>query len=390
MAGGEQDLLQATHVRVTVEAADEGHRYRDFLDLPYRLHRDNPCWVPPLRAQQRAALEPARHPFYSRARRNLFVAYRAGQPVGRIAAILNPVHCETFEEKCTHFGFFESIDDAEVAAALFGAVEATARRWGHDRIRGPFSPNVNGELGLQIDAFDQPGFVMIPYNPPYYRKLVEGCGFEKDVDLYCYMIERDKAPQWLLKAGRRLVESSPFSFRKLSKADLPQETERIWEVYNAAWERNWLWTKSSRAEFQHLVGELIQIVDYDLVYLAEDAEGRLAGFSIALPNINEALIKVRNGRLWPFGFLKLLWYSRPGAIRSVRFIAMGVLEPHRQQGLHWGLVYLQVEAGLRKAYRRAEMSQILETNAEMIRVAEVAGGRRYKTHRMYVRMLDQN
>lgn len=372
---------------VSVRTADTGSTYADFIDMPYRLHRGNPVWVPPLRAQQKAALEPARHPFYQRASRRLFVAYQDNRPVGRIAAILNPAHCETFGEACTHFGFFECIDDDGVASALFEAVESSAAEWGHNMVRGPFSPNVNGELGLQIDAFDQRSFVMIPCHPPYYRGLVERRGFLKDVDLYCYLINRERAPQWLLKVGQGLIDNSSCTFRSLRKGELTREAERVWQVYNAAWEKNWLWTKSTRDEFMHLVDELIQIVDYDLVYLAENADGELIGFSIALPNINEALIKIRDGRLWPLGFLQLLWHTRRGAIRSMRFTAMGVLEDYRKQGIHWCLVYLQVLAGLRKGYETAELSQILETNSQMVQVAELAGGQRYKTHRMFVKTL---
>lgn len=373
---------------VSVRDADTGREYADFIALPYRLHRSNPLWTPPLRLQQRSVLEPARHPFYRRARRRLFVAYRGARPVGRIAAILNPAHCETFGEACTHFGFFECADDDEAAAALFAAVEAAAAEWRHDRVRGPFSPDVNGELGLQIDGFERPGFVMVPYHPPYYRGLVERRGYAKDVDLYCYIVDdRKDAPGWLMAAGRRMVESSSCTFRPLGKADLERDAERVWRVYNEAWEKNWLWTKSTRDEFMHLVGELIEIVDYDIVWLAENAGGELVGFSIALPNINEALIRIRDGRLWPFGFVKLLWHGRPGAIKSARFTAMGVLEAYRQQGIHWCLIYLQTAAMLRKGYATAEMSQILETNAQMIQVAETAGARRYKTHRMYVKML---
>ncbi len=375
--------------KVVVRTAEGGREYADFIEIPYRLHRENPYWVPPLRSQQHEALDTDKHPFYRRATRVLFVAYRGNEPVGRIAAINNPAHCETFEEACTHFGFFECVDDDQVAGALFAAVHDQARIWGHDRIRGPFSPNVNGELGLQIDAFDKPSFVMIAYNPPYYQRLVESQGFERDVDLYCYMIEREKAPQWLLESGQCLIDASACTFRRLPKADIHKEAARIWRVYSDAWEKNWLWTKSTHDEFMHLVHELIQIVDCDLIYLAENAQGELVGFSIALPNINEATIKIRDGRLFPFGFLKLLWYARPRRIKSVRFTAMGVLEPYRKQGVHWGLVYLQSMASLDKGYLHAEMSLILETNAQMIQVAEAAGGTRYKTHRMFVKQLPE-
>jgi GNAT superfamily N-acetyltransferase len=372
---------------VEIRPAEDGRAFADFIGLPYRLHGHNPNWVPPLRVQQKDALS-LKHPFYQYASRRLFVAYRGGRPVGRIAAIDNPKHNETFEESSTHFGFFECIDDDAVAQALFDTVEKLARQRGHDRIRGPFNASaVTGEIGLQIDHFDDPNFVMIPYSAPYYRGLVERQGFEKDVDLYCYMIDRANAPDWLLKRGDRIVGTSRYRFRKIGKAEVKREAGRIWQVYNSAWENNWLWTKSTEAEFMHLVGELVQIADFDMVWVAETEAGELIGFAIAIPNVNEAIIRVRDGRLLPFGLPKLLWGLRPGAVRTRRVLAMGVLEPYRKKGIHWSLIYKLAVECLRKGITRAEMSQILETNTDMVKVAEFAGGWRSKTHRMYVKHL---
>lgn len=373
---------------IVVHDAERGRAWRDFLALPYALNGGNAAWVPPLRAQQREALDTARHPFYEYAARKLFVAYRDGRPAGRIAAIDNPAHNRTFEEACTHFGFLECMDDDAVAAALFAEVERFARERGHDRIRGPFNASaVTGEIGLQIDHFDVPNYVMIPYSAPHLRGLVERQGFDKDVDLYCYMIDRANAPEWLMKRGERVIDSSRYTFRKLRKADVQREAGRLWQVYNAAWERNWLWTKSTHGEFMHLVKELLQIIDLDLVWLAENEAGELIGFIIAIPNVNEAIIRVRDGRLFPFGLPKLLWHTRPGAIRTHRVLAMGVLEPYRKKGIHWSLIYKLAVECLRKGITQAEMSQILETNTDMVKVAEFAGGWRSKTHRMYVKHL---
>ncbi len=373
---------------VVVRAAEDGRGWRDFIALPYALHAADPAFVPPLRVQQREILDPRRHPFWLYARRRLFVAYRGGRPVGRIAAIDNPAHNETFRERSAHFGFFDAIDDDAVAQALFDAVERCAREWGHDLVRGPFNASaVTGEIGLQIDGFDAPNSIMIPYAAPWYRGLVERQGFEKDVDLYCYMIDRANAPDWLLKRGERIMATSRYTFRKLDKAGVPREAERIWQVYNSAWEKNWLWTRSTHEEFMHLVKELLQIIDYDFVHLAENEAGELIGFLIALPNINEAIIRVRDGRLLPFGLPKLLWYGRRGAIRTQRVLAMGVLEPYRNKGIHFSLIYLQALESLRKGITTAEMSQILEINTDMIKVAEFVGGWRSKTHRMYVKRL---
>lgn len=373
---------------VVIRAAESGRDYRDFIALPYALHGTNPHWVPPLRVQQRDALDVRKHPFWEYASRKLFVAYSDGRPVGRIAAIDNPVHNETFGEKAAHFGFFECMDDDAVATALFGEVERFACERGHDLVRGPFNPSaVTGEIGLQIDHFDDPNFVMIPYSPPWHRGLVERQGFEKDVDLYCYMIDRANAPDWLMKRGERIVDTSRFRFRKVTKTSVKQDAGRIWQVYNSAWEKNWLWTRSTQAEFMHLVGELVQIADFDMVWVAENEAGEIIGFAIAIPNVNEAIIRVRDGRLLPFGLPKLLWGMRPGAIGTRRVLAMGVLEPYRKKGIHWSLIYKLAVECLRKGITQAEMSQILETNTDMVKVAEFAGGWRSKTHRMYVKKL---
>lgn len=386
MIGGKSgECMHGKASEVTVRPADGGRAFAQFLDLPYRLHADNPHWVPPLRAQQRATVDPDRNPFYAHARQRLFLAFRDGVPLGRIAAINNSVHCETHGEACTHFGFFECIDDARVAAALFGAVEDAARDWGHDLVRGPFSPSVSAEIGIQIDAFDTPSYVMIPNNPAYYQGLVEGLGYEKDIDLYCYMIRKEDVSERLLRGAERIAARSRLTFRKLEKRHVDAEALRIWQVYNAAWEKNWLWTHASREEFLHLVADLKQIADFDLIWLAENAAGELIGFSVAVPNVNEAVIRLRDGRLFPFGLLRLLWHTRPGAIRSVRFLVMGVLEAYRGQGVDTVLNYHQFIEGVRKGYTHGEMSQILEDNTMMIRAAEGLGGVRYKTHRMYVK-----
>jgi GNAT superfamily N-acetyltransferase len=373
---------------IVVLDAESGRAWRDFIALPYALHGADPNWVPPLRVQQRDALQVGRHPFWTYASRQLFVAYRDGRPVGRIAAIDNPVHDQTFGEKSAHFGFFECIDDLDVAAALFAEVERFARDRGRDVVRGPFNPSaVTGEIGLQRDGFDTPNFVMIPYSAPWHAALVERCGYGLDVDLHCYSIDRDAAPQWLLARSGRAAGASRHVLRKVTKAGVMQDAERIWHVYNSAWERNWLWTKSTRGEFMQLARELVQIADFDLVWVAETEAGEMVGFLLAIPNVNEALIRIRDGRLFPLGLPRLLWHTRPGAIRTCRVLAMGVLEPHRRKGIHWQLIYRLVGECLRKGIARAELSQVLETNTDMIKVAEFIGATRSKTHRMYVKTL---
>lgn len=379
--------MQHTMPRVTVSEADDGPAFRDFVDLPYAVQGADPHWVPPLRLQQTDLLDRARNPFYQHARIRLFVAYRDGRPAGRIAAIDDDVHNTTHHERATLWGFFECVDDPEVSAALFAAVERVAAGLGHDVVRGPFNPSVNEEIGLQIDAFEHPSYVMIPGNPAYYQRLVEASGHQKDTDLYCYRVDSGTVARNLEQRAKAALSRNGITYRKMTRATLDADALRIWDIYNKAWEKNWLWVHATREEFVHLVAKLKQIADHDMNFVAENAEGEMVGFSVAVPNINEALIHIRDGRLFPFGWAKLLWYSRPGAIRSLRFLVMGVLEPYRRHGIDVVLNYHQFLEGMRKGYTEAEMSQILETNTPMLRAAEALGGRRYKTHRMFVKRL---
>jgi GNAT superfamily N-acetyltransferase len=379
--------MNAPSVDVVVLPADEGRAFDQFIDLPYRIRGDDPTWVPPLRIQQKDSLDRAGNPFYLHAQVRLFIAFRNGRVAGRIAAINNAVHNQTHRERTTQWGFFECENDVGVASALFTAVEGAAAEWGHDLIRGPFNPSVNDEIGLQIDAFDRPSFVMIPSNPAYYQQLVEAAGCSKTIDLYCFWIDAGTVSSELTRIGPALIARGNIRYRKLDKATLAQDAEKMWQLYNSAWEKNWLWVHASREEFLHLVDNLRQIADFDLAWVAESPDGEMVGFSIAIPNINEAIISIRDGRLLPFGWLKLLWGSRPGAIRGLRFLVMGVLKPWRGRGIDVALNYHQFREAMRKGYTHAEMSQILESNTPMLNAAKQLGGVRYKTHRMFEKAL---
>lgn len=379
--------MQNTSPRVVVTPADEERAFNYFIDLPYMIQAGNPNWVPPLRVQQKEILDTERNPTYRHARIRRFVAYRDGKPAGRIAAIDDDIHNTTHHERATLWGFFECADDQIAADALFEAVEDVAKSLSHDVLRGPFNPSVKDEIGLQISGFDTPNYVMIPGNPPYYQQLVEGAGHAKDVDLLCFRIDEGSVAAGLEGRAQAAMARNGITYRKITPASLASDALQLWAVYNSAWEKNWLWVKATKEEFLDFVGKLKQIADYDMNFVAENAQGEIVGFSVAIPNVNEALIHIRDGRLLPLGWLKLLWYSRPGTIKSLRFIAMGVLEPYRNRGIDVVLNYHQFLQAKRKGYTRAEMSQILETNVPMLRAAKSLGGMPYKTHRMYVKRL---
>lgn len=367
--------------------ADTGRAHRQFIDLTYTLDAGNRLWVRPLRVQLEELLDRNKHPFFAHAEMNCFVALRDGRPVGRIAAINDATHNQVHGETTTHFGFFDCEHDTEAAQALFDKVDEMARTWGHNLVRGPFNPSVNEEIGLQIDGFHTPNFIMIPSNPSYYENLVEAAGYEKSVDLFCYIMREGEMSRRLLHTAPVLEKRTGFTIRKFDKRDIERDALKIWEVYNKAWENNWYWVPMSRDEFMLLVANLKQIADFDLIHLAETSEGEVAGMIVAIPNINEAVAHIRDGRLLPWGLPKLLWHTRPGAIKSLRVIIMGVLEQFRGHGVDALLYHAAFQQAVRKGYTSGEFSQVLETNRPMVRAAEMMGATRYITHRMYEKSL---
>lgn len=358
----------------------EGERAgREFLSFPYRLYRGHPYWVPPLRSRQKELLDQAKHPFYRHATIARFLATRSGRTIGRIAAIVDPRYNEFQNEAAGFFGFFDLIDDPAVASGLL----ETARDWLHQHggtvMRGPVNPSTNYECGLLVDGFDSCPRVMMTYNYPYYGPLVEQAGLRKAKDLLAYDVLTENARngrvESLLERGTR----DGMRFRPLKVSEFEQEVERAWDLYNSAWANNWGFVPMTREEFVCHAHELRSILVPELALFAE-VGNRLAGFALAVPDINEAL-QHTTGRLFPFGFLKLLWYQR--RIRNVRVILLGVRAEYRTTPAAAGMYALLIREAIRLNYLAAECSWILEDNILMRRAIESLGGKVTKTYRIY-------
>ena len=372
----------------TVEVAPLRGRtdQREFLELPYRLYRSNPFWVPPLRLAQKDILNTKRHPFYKTADVELFLARREGRIVGRIMAILNRAHNEFHSERAGFFGFFEAENDQEAATALFAACGDWLRSRGAELIRGPMNPSTNYEVGLLVDAFDRSPAVMMTYNPAYYVELIEQCGLKKAMDMYAYYVDVDcyDSAGKLKRVADRLKVRDRISVRTVNLKRFKEEAELLRQIYNDAWSTNWGFVPVSGEEFDHLAKDMKQIVDPRVVLIAEqEVDGgppRPIAFMLAIPDVNRALKKI-NGRLFPFGLLKLLWHSRK--IDFIRIVIMGVVKEHHNLGIA-SVLYDEIHSRApNSGYPRGEMSWVLETNTLMNRAAELLGGRREKTYRVY-------
>jgi GNAT superfamily N-acetyltransferase len=350
--------------------------------LPRRIYAADPAWVPPLDADVRKLLAPD-HPFHQHAEVQAFLALQGPEPVGRIAAVVNEQY-NTFHDTRTGFiGLFEAIDDAAVADALLQRACDWLRERGMTRAIGPFNLSTNDELyspGILLDNFEDPPVLMMAHNPPYYRRLFEAVGWEKERDLLSYLVEDYHSQERLVRGVERLTGTvEGLVVRELDLRRLGNEVEKIKNVYNTAWEKNWGFAPLTDPEIERLAQDLKPIVDPRFALIAE-VHGEPVGFALAIPDYNQALRHV-NGRLFPLGIFKLLWHRRN--IQGLRVFTLGLKPDYQRRGID-ALFYIHIyRKGLAAGYKTAEAGWILEDNWGMRRALERLGAHVHKTYRVY-------
>lgn len=368
---------------ITVRPADGRRDFGRFVDLPWSLYRDDPRWVPPLRRDVADLFDARKNPFFEHAEVRPFLAENAGRVVGRIAAIVNRAHNAFHGDRVGFFGFFECEDDVPAARALFGAAAEWAGARGMTALRGPMNFSTNDDCGSLILGFDTAPMIMMPHNPPYHARLYEECGFAKEKDLLAYHLTVAGMPERLARGAEAIRRRRKIAVRPLRMREFGREVERIWEVYNDAWERNWGFVPMTRAEMLHMAAQLRPAVDPAFAQFAE-IDGETVGFGVALPDWNLALAHA-NGRLFPFGAVAIWWHSR--RIRQVRVLTLGLRKGARFSGADTLMIAAMFESAAKKGVTAAEMSWVLEDNTAMRQPIERLGGRVYKTYRVYEKPL---
>jgi len=357
---------------------------KQFIKLPCSLYRDDPRWVPPLIVDRLAFLDFKKNPFYQTAEVSLWMAYRGGTPVGRISACVNADYNEFHGERTGHFGFYESIDDEQVAVTLYDTASEWLRARGMNRMWGPCSFSTNHEVGFLADGFDTPPMVMMPHTHPYYLSLAERCGMVKERDLWAFIKhEVDPIPDRIRRIANRVRERVGVTIRRINMKRFGEELEQVRKIYNEAWSKNWGFVPLREEEFQHIAKDMKLIIDPEIAFIAE-IEGEAVGFCLSLPNIYESQIKLRSGRLLPFGWFRLLWDLKVAHnVASTRTLTMGVVHDHRNRGIEAVFYIESFDRGTARGYRKGEFSWVLEDNEMMIRAAHAMGAHRYKTYRVY-------
>jgi GNAT superfamily N-acetyltransferase len=368
---------------MTIERVSDKPGMDRFIRFPWKVYRGDPNWVPPLLSEMKFILG-EENPFFHHAEAAYFLAHKNGEVAGRVAAIIDRNHINVHHEQAGFFGFFECLPDSAVARDLLDAAASWLRERGIEIMRGPMNPSTNDECGFLLEGFDSPPMIMMTYTPPYYLDYMEQCGLVKAKDLYAYLsvIKDVSAGNRLEKLASGIKARVPgLTIRPASMKNFRTELEAVKDIYNSAWGHNWGFVPMTDEEIESMAKRLKPLIVPELLIMAE-VNGSPAGFFMAVPDYNQVLKRI-NGRLGPVGLVKFLWYSRK--VSDIRVLTMGVKEEYRKKGIE-GLLYLEsFKAAMRKGYRNAEMSWVLEDNAPMRKGCELMGGKLYKKYRIYER-----
>jgi ribosomal protein S18 acetylase RimI-like enzyme len=383
---------QGTKGGVTIKAVVGRENRSDFLDVPCLIHADDPVWIAPLRMIEAERFDPKKHPFYEHGEVGFWVAYKDGKPVGRICAQVDRLHLERYGDAMGHFGMLEAIDDPAVFAALFATAEAWLREHGIERVTGPFNLSINEESGMLADGFESPPAVMTDHAKPYYGPRIEELGYRKAKDLYAFDFDfSGEVPERMFKLAGALERYPQVKLRRTNMRKLHEEFRSAIDVYNDAWSKNWNFVPFTQSETDALIKTVKPFVSPHYMWFAED-NGRPIGFVAALPDLNQAA-RGLNGRLLPFGWIKLLWRVKFTGVKRARLLLLGVRKAYQSTALAaiiTAALMLQIrEAGLELGMEGADISWVLEDNSRLLKIVEHGGLKRYKTFRVYERELGE-
>jgi hypothetical protein len=382
-----QNSKKQTNKSLQVVKVEGKSALNDFIRLPWSLYMDDPMWVPPLLLERRMHLSP-KNPYFEHAKFCSWITYRNDKPVGRISAQIDRLHIDRYQDATGFFGMLEAENNNLIFRALLDTAENWLRNQGMQRISGPFNLSINQELGLLVDGFDTPPSLMMGHARPYYADRIEQDGYQKEKDLLAYIINTNiQMTATAKKITARMKDR--IHIRRLQKSNFVNELKIIRSIFNDAWSQNWGFTPWTEAEFEHLGKDLKMLADEELVKIAE-VDGKPAAFIVLLPNINE-IIQDLNGRLLPFGWLKMLWRLKVKYPNSARIPLMGVRSQYHDSlmgaALAFGVIAGLQQPALKRGIKEVELSWILEDNLRMRNIIESTNGRVYKTYRIYSKQL---
>jgi hypothetical protein len=357
---------------------------KDFLNVVDYVYRDDPTYVRPLDLMMKDQLSKS-NPFFEHGEGTTFTAYRNGFCVGRCTAQIDRAHLARYKDDVGFFGFFDTIDDQEVAQALIDAAKRWLKARGMKHIRGPLSLCINEELGCLIEGFDTPPMMFMSHHRPYQSGLIENTGLSKIKDFYAWRYEVGPVPERAAKATAEIENLPEVTARHVDMKNLERDVRIVMEVFNDAWSENWGFVPFTESELRKMAKDLKLIIDPEITYIAY-VDGEPAAVALATPNLNEA-IRDLQGKILPLGFAKLIYRLKVEGTKTARLAILGIKKKFRHQRKYAGLsIYLYSkmnEAGKQAGYRWGELSWTLEDNGPVNVGIKLMGGKVYKKYRMY-------
>ena len=361
--------------------ADSKGDLKAFINFPYQLYSGDSIWIPPLRSEQRKLYNPRRNPYLEHCKWQLFLLRDKGRTIGRIAAFVDHIAMEAWKERIGLFAYFECIEDQAASNMLLEAAGNWLMEEDCTSMRGPWS-FVTQEWGMVAEGFSSSPVVMAPYNPPYYLDQMESFGLKKAKDMRCWeisMADGYRLPDRIMRMTDVVAERYDVSVRQIDMKNYDEEIRTILEISNSGYSENWGYVPATDAEAEDIAREMKRVVQTRGVLFAEDKNGRAIGYAIALPDIN-VLLKGLNGRLFPFGFIKVLW-GLP-RLRRYRLFGLSVIPEYHKKAVD-SLLFRALQDSLGSDNLWIEINYVLEDNWPMINAIEKLGVRESRRYRVY-------
>ena len=366
-----------------------GRDLADFIRAGHVIFASDPNWVAPLEFDLKARLSPGKNPFFNRGEATLFTAWRGRTLVGRCSAQIDREHLRVHQDGAGFFGFFDTVDDVEVARALLDSAAAWLRARGATRMMGPFSLYVNEEIGILVEGFEYPPVLMMSHSQRYQGGLCEACGLTKEKDLLAWRFDDDELPKRAVRAWEEVQKMPEVKLRSFDLKHMERELDDVLKIYNDAWLGKWGYVPALPDESKKMAEDLKLIIDPEIAFMAE-VNGEVVGMCIMLPNLNEVIADLK-GKLLPFGFVKLLYRLKVKHPVSSRLMMLGIREHIRKQRRYGGLsaaMYVETaRRGWAKGYKWGELSWTREDDAPINLGIRAVGGRVYNRYRVYQRSL---
>jgi len=370
-----------TMKEITVKPVTTKSELNQFIKFPWKIYKDDKYWVPPLLMEQKTLLDKQKNPFFKAATAEYFLAFRNGEIVGRIAAIKNDIHLKYHNDSSGQYGFFECINDQQVANALFDKAKSWIKEKGLKYMRGPANPSSNDIYGMLVEGFDDSPRLLMPYNPEYYIKLCENYGMKKAKDMYAWKLVNEKLmASEKLRRGQELVRKRyNMKISQLDMKNFQKDLEKFKFVYNKAWAPNWGFVPMTEEQIDAMAKDMKPLAEPSLVLFGE-IDDKLVGAALVMLDYN-VIFKQMNGRLFPFNFIKL--FTQKKKIKYARILTLGIIPEHQKKGLdtifYWEIVNRAADIGI----RLGEASWVLEDNDMMNRGLELMNAERYKKYRIW-------